>query len=229
VKARGATRRPWSDYTWTVMLTSLAVVTLAAGVTALRGPRGQDPLDASPSVGVAVPQEQGKTTLKISLPADLSTYYAPSGWMGDGEAGTNYVNVDSVTVDVRGAQRVAIKLSYRPGPKGWAGVYWQHPDSNWGTQRGRDLSGAKSITFLAKGERGGEIVEFKAGGIRGKTYEDSFEVSVGRKVLSTSWEPFTIDLSDQNLTSVIGAFAWVAPAGAGKSPIVTYVFDLKIQ
>src|SRR5262249_27837611 len=100
-------------------------------------------------------------------------HYMPSGFMGD----TADVTVNPGNTESPFKGRTAIQVTYRPGPAspaspatpaslGWAGVYWQDPANNWGTQDGGyDLSWATVLTFHARGRRGGESLEFLAGGI----------------------------------------------------------------
>ena len=161
------------------------------------------------------------------FPMALDSTYFPSGWMGDGLEGRKYFSLTNVTAEVQGATRIAVRVDYQTGPKGWAGVYWQHPDGNWGTQRGLNLSGAREITFLSRGEHGREIVEFKAGGIPG-TFSDSFERSLGKVVLSKSWQAYRIDIAEENLSNVIGVFACVAPAPFD-GRVTFYIADLTVR
>jgi len=163
-----------------------------------------------------VSDQLSSSTLKIPLKVDL--YFYPSGWMGDSEYGEKYITSTK--------SEGYIKIAYAIGPKGWAGIYWQYPDSNWGNQPGRNLIEAKRITFQAKGETGNEIVEFKTGGIRGQKYEDSFEKSIGLIKLSTDWKQYEIDLTDQELSSVIGAFAWVASKDANPKGLTFYLKEI---
>ena len=91
--------------------------------------------------------------------------------------------------------------------------------------------GAKNITFWARGEKGGEIVEFKAGGIRDskKIYRDSFEFSTNNIILSDNWKRYEIDLARQDLSHVIGAFAWVATKDANPQGLVFYLDDIRYE
>jgi hypothetical protein len=172
--------------------------------------------------------QQAGIDIKATLPFKLETQFPSSGWMGDGEQGTTYLSLSSISADVNGIEEVVTRIEYRPGPKGWAGIYWQH--GTWGDQPGKSLVGAGKITFLAKGENGGEIVEFKAGGIRGRPYEDTFEVSIGKIKLSSTWREYTIDLSNQDLSNVIGAFAWiVAASDNGNNKVTIYIADLVVD
>ncbi|MCP4549725.1 MAG: hypothetical protein GY835_24985 [bacterium] len=155
----------------------------------------------------------------MTFPVGLEIHFYPSGWMGDGggEQGSEFLSVEPEVVEINGEKVAGIKILYRPGSKGWAGIYWQSPENNWGAYPGLDLTGAKRITFYARGQNGGEIAEFKSGGIRedqltGRTHHDSFEQSLGRLVLQKLWRKYSIDLSNKDLSNVIGGFAWTSPA-----------------
>ena len=55
-------------------------------------------------------------------------------------------------------------FTYTPGSVGWAGVFWQYPADNWGTELGRPVpAGAKSVSFYAWSDAGGEVIQFGAG------------------------------------------------------------------
>lgn len=177
----------------------------------------------------AVVEQVGLVVLS-SLPFKLETQFVPSGWMGDGEQGTTYLSLSSVTNNVNGVDKVVTRIEYRPGPEGWAGIYWLYPDGNWGSKPGKSLVGASKITFLARGENGGEIVEFKSGGVRAEQYKDTLEVSIGKVSLSSSWQPYSIEISNQDLSNVIGAFAGIVAASDNDNKNVTiYIADLIID
>lgn len=166
---------------------------------------------------------------KVSLPFNLESYFYPSGWMGDGEYSTKYLSFKHQNSIVDNKNTPVIRIEYRPGPKDWAGIYWQYPDKNWGEKPGRNLIGAKKISFYTKGERGGEIVEFKAGGINSGQYKDSFEKSLGKIILSNDWAKHVIDISQEDLTSVIGAFAWIAAGKDNHGYVITYIAYLIVE
>lgn len=157
----------------------------------------------------------------------LDSRFFPSGWMGDGKYGTRYLSVQPVSTDVYGEQKMALRIVYSFGPEGWAGLYWQYPDGNWGEQPGLSLIGARQISFLARGTAGGEVVEFKAGGIRGH-FSDSFEKSLGKVALTQDWKTYRIDLEGEDLGSVIGGFAWSAPA-TPNTPLSFWLADLQVR
>ncbi len=157
----------------------------------------------------------------------LDSRFFPSGWMGDGKYGDKHLTIAPVSSTISGEQMIALQVEYSPGPEGWAGVYWQYPDGNWGEQPGISLVGAGEITFLARGANGGEVVEFKSGGIHGQ-YSDSFEKSLGNVALTKEWKTYSIDLRGESLTSVIGVFAWIAPAATGE-PVSFWLADLQVR
>ncbi len=142
----------------------------------------------------------------------FKNHFIPSGWMGD----YGDINYNDSSATNPQSRRTAIKIAYSAARKqgaGWAGIYWQDPANNWGnTKGGFDLSGAKKLTFWARGEKGGEVVtEFKMGGITGQ-YSDSASSSIGPIVLTPEWKQYTIDLSTEDLSLIIGGFAFVVSA-----------------
>jgi len=169
------------------------------------------------------------TASQSTFPAPLEGLFAPSGWTGDGRHGVRYFSLSHVPDTIDGKPLVAIRLLYQPGPDGWAGVTWQYPDGNWGDTPGRRLVGAREVAFLARGEKGGEIVEFKSGGIQGK-HPDSFDRSLGKVVVTKAWQSYRIDLAGTSLESVVGAFGYVVAASDnGGSPVAVRVADITIR
>ena len=70
---------------------------------------------------------------------------------------------------------------------GWAGVAWQNPANNWGEfDGGYNLTKAKKLSFWARGDKGGEIVEFKLGGTAAN-YPDSENLTTGALTLKNEW------------------------------------------
>ncbi|MFH0790692.1 MAG: glycoside hydrolase family 2 TIM barrel-domain containing protein [Candidatus Omnitrophota bacterium] len=154
-------------------------------------------------------------------------HFVPSGKMGDGD---DLLIEDGAVNPERAAKgqnylKNYLKISYNAlnnHAYGWAGVYWQEPANNWGeiAQAGYDLSGARRLTFWARGETGGEEVEFKIGGILG-VYGDSCEaVSSGRIQLTREWKKYSIDLSGKELSRIIGGFCFVV-----NPPAKTFYLD----
>jgi hypothetical protein len=142
---------------------------------------------------------------------------------GENKKGTDPIDLNDQWTDNCHSEPTCIRIVYHPPSNKWAGVYWQYPDGNWGDDPGHTVVGAKKLIFWARGERGGELVSFKVGGINRKKYKDSLEKSLGPVKLTTDWKPYEIDLSDANTSSVIGAFAWVASAKGNPNGLTFYL------
>lgn len=186
----------------------------------------------------ADPAKGGQTTK--SAPFDVQNRFYPTGYMGDGEAhGAKAIELDlASTVSPHSAPH-CVRIRYVPKNQAWAGVYWHNhagtkaSPGNWGERPGADFSGKgyRALSFWARGEKGGEVVEFKTGGIdaEGKKHRDSFGASLGRKTLTRKWKRYTIDLTGQDLSSVIGGFAWVAAANANTGGLTFYLDDIQFE
>ena len=156
-------------------------------------------------------------------------HYTPSGWMGDfGDIKLN----EQYLQGPHGGSTCVQAVYTSKGTQGarWAGVYWQNPANNWGTRPGGyDLTGAKKLTFWARGEKGGErIEEFKLGGITGE-YADSDVAGIGPVVLTNEWQAYTIDLEGKDLSSISGGFCWVANADNNPNGLTFYLDDMKYE
>ena len=156
-------------------------------------------------------------------------HFIPSGWMGD----YGDIKFDDKCLTNPHSGTTSIKITYTAqatqGAR-WAGIYWQNPPNNWGTRPGGyDLSGAKKLTFWARGENGGErIEEFKIGGITGE-YADSDVAGIGPVVLTTEWQQFTIDLEGKDLSSISGGFCWATNLDVNPKGCTFYLDDIKFE
>lgn len=166
---------------------------------------------------------------------DVGGFFTASGWMGDGgPGGRQHIRLDEACSNNPHSLPGCIKVAYiEYGSKRWGGIYWQNRQDNWGDKPGWDLSktGYTCITFWARGDRGDEMVEFKAGGIhdRTKRYKDSFEVSLGRIPLTREWQQHRINLEGKDLSSVIGGFCWVASQPANPDGLTFYLDDIRFE
>jgi len=160
----------------------------------------------------------------------LENHFIPSGWMGD------YADLimDTGCKENPYAGDTCIKIVYKnyasQGAR-WAGIYWQDPANNWGTvpDAGYDLTGARELTFFARGEKGGERIEqFKVGGITGP-YPDSATASIGPIVLTNEWQRYTIDLSGKDLTHIIGGFAWSTNLTVNPHGCTFYLDEIRFE
>lgn len=171
---------------------------------------------------------------KVDLPFSVYTelgakdnHFTPSGWMGDVKSikmETSYSNPHS--------GKTCLKCTYNAevsSGSGWAGAYWQHPENNWGKiNGGYNLSGAKKLAFWARGEVGGEKLEFKVGGLTG-SYPDSDIISIGPIPLIKEWKQYEIDLRGADLSYIIGGFVWAASRMDNPDGCIFYLDDITYE
>lgn len=156
-------------------------------------------------------------------------HYIPSGWMGD----YGDLKIDDGNTSGPADGRTAIKITYSGEAKqgaNWAGMFWQNPANNWGDKLGGyDLSAYKRLTFWARGEKGGETInEFKVGGITGE-HADSDAASMGPVELTKDWKKYTLDLSDKNLSKIIGGFCWATSRDNNPDGLVMYLDEIRFE
>ncbi|RLD18990.1 MAG: hypothetical protein DRI36_00080 [Caldiserica bacterium] len=152
-------------------------------------------------------------------------HYIPSGWMGD--YGDIKLNENCRENPYSG--KTCIKIVYtakKSQGAGWAGIYWQNPANNWGTVKGGyDLTGSKKLVFYARGEKGGEVAEFKMGGIQGE-YSDTDMATTGPIVLSKKWRKYEIDLTGLDLSYISGGFCWVTSSQDNPEGCTIYLDEI---
>jgi len=116
---------------------------------------------------------------------------------------------------------------------GFGGFCWKNRAGNEGEAAGDDLSGAgyRRISFWARGEKGGEVAEFRAGGLGNvKTrHRDSFDASAGKIKLGTSWHDYTIFVKDADLSSVMTPFCVLMYREDNAQDAVVYVDDIEYR
>jgi hypothetical protein len=104
---------------------------------------------------------------------------------------------------------------------------------------GLNLQGVTALTFWVRGETGGEIIAFFVGGVgrdpmTGNTNQP-FPDSMPRHPanlfyqLTNHWQKFTIPLTNQNLTNIMGAFGWVTTALYNPAGAVFYLDDMQFE
>jgi hypothetical protein len=184
----------------------------------------------------------GKVTLKLDpaattfeAPMDVELLWYPSGWMGD----VTGIKVGNETANVRPGDpdRKCLKWTYDAPDSlgmGWGAVVWQYPANNWGAQPGRRVTGAMKVSFWARGETGGETLDFKTGNDTWEVppapdmYKDSYGNSI-REVLGTEWRKYAIPLDGMSTEQVIFGFLWAANPDPGGAPVTFYVDEIRFE
>ncbi|MFZ2385493.1 MAG: hypothetical protein WBE75_04730 [Candidatus Omnitrophota bacterium] len=153
-------------------------------------------------------------------------HYIPSGWMGD----FGDVQMDEQSAENPHSGKHSIKFTYtakQTQNQGWAGIYWQNPPNNWGSKKGGfNLTEMTKLTFWARGEKGGEVIQkFVIGGIKG-TYPDSAAVEMGPVTLTNEWQEYSINLAGKDLSYINGGFGWTTSAELNPDGCVFYIDDI---
>ncbi len=180
-------------------------------------------------------EEEVKTNFPFYVYADASSldnHFIPSGWMPATAARDLKLNVNWKENPFSGDSCIRIEYKNNSGTR-WAGIYWQNPANNWGTipNAGYDLRGATKLTFWARGEEGGEIInEFKVGGISSGEYIDSDSASIGPVKLTKEWRKYEIDLRGKDLSYIIGGFCWATNIDVNNpNGIVFYLDEIRYE
>ncbi len=150
--------------------------------------------------------------------------YVPSGWMGN----TKALKLNENWQQQPHEGKSCVRIDYT-GKDGWAGIVWQHPANDWGSRPGGwDLTGAKHLTFWARGEKGGETVSFEFGLLgRDKTFYDTGKGKLEKVKLTTQWQQFRIELDKKDLTRIKTGFVCTV-VGTGE-PLTFYLDDIRYE
>ena len=154
---------------------------------------------------------------------------APSGWMGDYR--DLIVDEDCRTDPHLGKSCIRINYTAK-GSKyaDWAGILWQYPPNNWGDlDGGIDLTGATKLTFWARGECGGEIINaFKFGGVLG-AYPDTGSAHITRIELGRQWARYEINLTDIDISYISSFFTVVMNKISNPDGCTIYLDDIRLE
>ena len=150
--------------------------------------------------------------------------FIASGYMGN----TGAIKMDAQWTGNPHAGKTCLKVDYTASDN-WGGVVWQNPDNNWGEKAGGlDLTGAKNLTFWARGDKGGEVVSFSFGLIGSdKPFHDTGKGKLENVVLTKAWQQYTINVRDQDMSRIVTGFVWTL--GSKGTPVTFYLDDIKYQ
>ncbi len=151
---------------------------------------------------------------------DTKSVYVPSGYMGNTMA--IHMKLDSTESPHSG--KYCLKIEYAAADQ-WGGVMWQSPPNDWEGHApgGLELSDATSLEFFARGQNGGEIVNFFVGGTpNGNLYSDTSKFEVPNLHLTKEWKRYSIPLQGKDLSRIKTGFGWSL---AGQGQPVTFFLD----
>jgi hypothetical protein len=180
---------------------------------------------ANVPIQVDGPPEPARIKLPLAVYADGQIQpWAPSGWMG----GHGDLTMDLESTESPHSGATCIEFHYS-APGHWVGVVWQHPANDWGEQPGGfDLTGAEKLTFWARGQEGGEKIDFGVGLLSSdKPYSDTVNAKLEGVKLKRDWKRYTIELKDEDLTRIKSGFFW-SLGGQGR-PVTFYLDDILFE
>ena len=170
----------------------------------------------------------------IPVPFVVSDYFSPDGFFGDGEKPGHLALTKQCPDRQPGSRGDCYTITYRPGIKNFAGIFWQHPHNNWGTWPGYTISpGATRIVFKARSGGGQTTVKFGAGQMGKATeqypHHDRFrqETPVG---LEPSWKEHQVVLEEPNYSGpsgVIGGFMFSMVGAEDGAETILYLDDIR--
>ena len=159
------------------------------------------------------PTPTGTPTPLVTATIRLDALAVPEGWMsGDQANPTEYISVTTLFEGCH-ASPGCMRWTFKPGGV-WANVLWWPPGCRLDTLNtcGIDLlaqggfSAIDRLTFWARGDKGGEIIEFKIGG--GAALPKSARSR--KATLESDWRQYEVDLTGLDLTNASGLFIWAA-------------------
>ena len=153
-----------------------------------------------------------------------NNHYVPTGWMGNSKA----IKMDAGCRTGPHSGSTCLRIEYQATNE-WGGVVWQDPPGDWGDKAGGwNLSGAKQLTFWARGENGGEEVGFKFGLLGSeKSHPDSDTGGLEKIKLTPEWKSYTVDLTGKDLGCIKTGFCWTLKGQ--DNPLTFYLDDIQFD
>lgn len=168
------------------------------------------------------------------VPLSIEGTFVPSGWMGDAENPGGPLKYEVCRSPVA-SQPTCEKWIYSPpvsGEIGWIAVAYQAPSNNWGMKKGIDLAGKgfRQLSFLARGERGGERIVVGSGGhtSAGAAHPASYEATIGVITLEQAWKRFDIPL-DGDLSNTCCVLSFTINRAMAPSGCTVYLDDIELR
>lgn len=154
---------------------------------------------------------------------DAEPTWIASGWMGN--VGAIRATPDHAENPRSGTR--SLRFDYL-AKDGFGAIAWQYPANDWGDEPGSiNVTGATRLSFYARGQEGGERVEFKFGILdRSKRYPDSASGGIA-VTLTREWKRYEIDVSGLDLSSIKTGFVWSVP-GQGR-PVTFFLDDIQFE
>jgi len=183
---------------------------------------------------------------ELRLPFLVDDHFVPNGCFGDNDCRDGVVHIDTggcgeLPATAQGVCRVfacAPLAQGEPGYQGYLGVLFQDVGPNGESGIGkvpgvRVQAGAKRVVFWAKADAPVDVT-FRSGGANnweGESddqlpYKDAFGVPAP-VTLSTTFEQYTIDLSEVTYEDVVSPFGWAIEPHGDTTPVKLFIADVR--
>lgn len=149
-----------------------------------------------------------------------NSVYVPSGYMGNAAA----IRMEPECTEKPYQGRTCLQAEYTSGAS-WGGVLWQSPAEDWDGKLpgGANLSGATHLEFYARGDQGGETVNFVFGVLDGnQPFRDTAKGELKNIRLTNEWKKYSLSLEGLDLRQIKTGFGWSL---AGQSRAVKFYLD----
>lgn len=184
---------------------------------------GNVPLHVAGKAMIPQPSKPGKLPFVVYDDDSKDDVYVPSGYMGNAAA----IEMQADHSDNPHSGKTSLRASYN-ATSSWGGVLWQSPAEDWDGLKpgGANLTGATHLEFWARGDKGGEIVNFVFGVLDGnQPYGDTAKGELKDVKLTQEWNRYTFPLRGLDLRRIKTGFGW-SLAGQ-RTPVTFYLDDIR--
>ncbi len=164
----------------------------------------------------------------------------PAGWMSGDNNPESYISLGTSNDCPTGSG--CLQVTYRADGL-WGGIFWwplscgeSGTAAAWGrVQQGTcgvnvlemgQFNAVNRLIFWARGDQGGETIEFKVGAVDVSPIPGR---SLGKVTLTSEWQRYEIDLQGMDMTNAIGLFAWVAADLDNPQGAIFYLDDIQYE
>ena len=170
----------------------------------------------------------------------LDALAVPFGRMSGGLDSTDFIDLQANPGDCHTGSD-CLRFTYRPGGEWGRACWWPfciasvisqtldiEPGDNCSINvlKAGNLSEVNRLAFWARGDQGGEIIEFRIGGV---DMSPTPGRSLGRVTLTSTWQEYEISLENMSLIDAIGLFVWFATDSDNPQGAVFYLDDVRFE
>jgi hypothetical protein len=195
---------------------------------------------AAAAIVFAVPEPLPEPVYVYKDAGSIENKFSQPFWIGD-----SYSNIPRMNDSAVGFDSTGIMAEINFEHHEWGGYYFIVPvvdntvirPATGNDNAGIDLSGAKKLTFYAKGLEGSEYVEFFTAGLGyGDDFTDKYpdtcrKISLGFVQLTTEWTKYEIPLAGRDMSRIAGGFGWMSSSrpNAGRTVIRFCIDEIRFE